>query len=194
MRRRRYVTEITVLIALGLATGASRASAEPGGSGEYAADLAHAVEGTGIQRVEQLTPGSLDADECQARVLLDCIGVPTVQRLDTIGPAHSADDDAEPEAEAALLSEAEVAAGPQALRRLLDLSIPGPAEPTPLEADAGDEPAAAEAPAIPSTEEQLVALRQAVDAAGFSDQLQVAADSSGDALEIIWPAEAAREP
>ncbi len=194
MRRRRYVTEITVLIALGLAAGAGRASAESAGSDEHPAGLAHAVEGEGILRFERLTAGSQDADECQARVLLDCIGVPTVQRLDSIGPALLDESDTEPSSDGEVAGEAEVATGPQALRRLLNLSSSQSAEPMPSEEDAGGEPAAAEAPAIPSTEEQLVALREAVDAAGFSDQLQVAADSTGDALEIIWPAEAAREP
>ena len=200
MGRRRYVTEITVLVALGLAAGASRASAETAGEGAQseplAGPLAHAVETAAVQRVEGLTSAAAHADECQARVLLDCIGVPTVQRLDSIGQAPSA------EGEADAADRADGAADPLALRQLIDRSIsqsaqPAPeivAEPVVADEEMHEEPPAVEAPAIPSTAEQLAALQQAVDAAGHSDQLQVAADSSGDALEIIWPVGAGREP
>ena len=196
MRRRRHVTEITVLIALGLAAGASRASAETVGQRAQPRPMAHPVEAPAVQRVEGLTSAAAHVHECQARVLLDCIGVSTVQRLDSIGYAPLAEGEADP------ASEADGSADPLALRRLIDRSMSQPAEPAPVslaeQAGADEEvqeaPATDEAPAIPSTAEQLIALQQAVDAAGHGDQLQVAADSSGDALEIIWPAGAGREP
>ncbi|MCB9946564.1 MAG: hypothetical protein H6842_01905 [Rhodospirillaceae bacterium] len=137
-------------------------------------------------------PSAPPVGHCRARVLLDCAGLDTVQDLETIGrPSRLAEQESAPEhaaaPEAGHPAREEPPAGDdgRTLRQLVDLSGAAPsAAPPPAEAVAP----AAGMPRPPTTEEQLAALREAITAAGFGDQLEAGSGPAGDTLVLVRPA------
>ena len=192
MRKRRRISRsvaggvvrplgIGVLLLAGLAAGP--AAAEPGGQpdglvGALFADPTARVVGT-LPPPSEEGPG-LETEGCQARLLLDCFVMGTVQTLSRL-PGSAVEDAGEP------VAEPEPAARPVA-PRVPSVSI-DPVAPPAAAPEPPPELSTAESPTTqpPGPPPELVELQEAIGAAGLDDLVSIGGDAGAGVLTIRLP-------